>query len=229
MKKKLIISVSLLFTILLNAFPVSVKAFQYEPEFLITNEYVIIEYEKYDLVDNKINYNNRVYELIDDNFFVSYDCDGTKNILTLPLENNKIKDKTRIKQLNDLVGINPNSQRAIPSTTVNPPYTKTLANDQWIETSPAVNVNMPGKPFYKVLSLKITGLAWNASKIFDVYGIYGDSAGNWYDLPSLKNHNFGSNNIVKWNNFSSTRYAILTFGNISGETGYTYTINRSTI
>lgn len=229
MKKKIVIVLALLLTFLSSTSGMSVKASEDNPAFLITDEYIIIEHVKYKMMDNKINYNGLVYELNEDDLLVAYDADGTPNIISLPVEKFKITDEERIKELNKMVGISSDGTRDLPSYTVNPPYTKKLGSTQWSETSPYVNVNVPGQTYYRVLSLKITGLAWNASKKFDVHGIYGDISGNWYDLTKFRNYDFGLNNTIKWQNFSSTRYAALVFGNLAGETGYTYTINRSSI
>ena len=229
MKKKLVIVLTLVLTMLCSNNGMVVRASEDDPAFLITDEYVIIEHVRYAIDNKKISYNGLEYEQIDENLFVTYDTEGTLNAFSLPLEENRIKDKERIRELDNLVGISSDGTRALPSSTVNPPYTRTLSSSQWSVTTPAVNVNVPGGKFYRVLSLKITGLAWNASKVFSVHGIYGDISGNWYDLPKFLNHSFATNNTVKWQNFTSTRYAILTFGNLAGETGYTYTVNRSAI
>lgn len=229
MKKKLVIVLTLVLTMLGANNGMVVRASEDDPAFLITDEYVIIEHVRYAIDNKKVNYNELEYEQIDKNLFVAYDAEGIPNAFSLPLEENRIKDKERIRELDNLVGISSDGTRALPSSTVNPPYTRTLSSTQWSVTTPAVNVNVPGGNFYRVLSLKITGLAWNASKVFSVHGIYGDISGNWYDLPKFLNHSFATNNTVKWQNFTSTRYAILTFGNLAGETGYTYTVNRSAI
>lgn len=206
----------------------AVKALENDPAFLNTDEYLIIEHKKYELIDNKIHYNGLEYELIDENLLVAYDLEGIANILSLPLEKYRIKDKEKMNELNNSVASSDDRQKAIPSSTVNLPYTKKLADNVSSVISPTVNVNVPGSTFYRVLSLKITGLVWNAPKNFDVRGIHGDVAENWYDLPIFRNHNFGTNNTVKWQNFTSTRCVTLIFCNLAGETGYTYTINRST-
>lgn len=206
-----------------------VNATEQNPAFEITNDYIIIEHVKYVFKDNKINYNNLEYELIDDNLLVAYDSEGIPNLLSIPTEENRIKDEEKIAELNASVGLTANESRAIPSSTVNLPYTKKLSSSQWSVTTPAANVNIPGKKFYKVLSLKITGLSNSKSKKIDVRGIFGDVSGNWYDLTTYSNHDFGVKNIVKWQNFTSTRYAKLIFCSLSGQTGYTYTMNRGTI
>lgn len=223
MKNKLIVILSIMIAILSTSN--CTKAME-DVSFLITDDYVIIEHVKYAIIDNKFNYNGLEYEKVEDNLYVAYDEKGIPNIISLPTEEYRITDEKVIEELNNSVGITDEVTRLIPSSTVNLPYTKT--SDSWLVTTPAVNVNVPGGNFYRVLSLKITGLAWNASKIFDVHGIYGDVLGNWYDLPTFKNHNFGTSNTVKWLNYSSTRYAKLIFGNLANENGFTYTVNRST-
>ncbi|MEF9962021.1 MAG: hypothetical protein RR945_03215 [Erysipelotrichaceae bacterium] len=228
MKKRLVMILTLTFAIFVMSNASGIKAMENNPAFFVADEYVIIEHSKYDLVNNKIIYNGLEYELIDSGVFEAYDDEGILNILSLPIEDNRITDKERIKELNEQVGISSDGNRSLPSSTVNAPYTRTLPNNQWSVTTPAVNINIPGQTYYRVLSLKVTGLAWNASKKFSVHGIWGDIAGDWYDLPKFLNHDFGLNNTVKWQNFSTTRYAILTFGSLAGETGYTYTINKST-
>lgn len=212
----------------LNGKSIVTATSEQNPTFKITDNYIIIEHTKYIFKNNKIYYNDLEYELIDDNLLVAYDTDGILNLLSIPTEENRIKDKEILNELNSSVGLSINGIRAIPSSTVNLPYTKKTSSSQWSVTTPAANVNVPGKTFYKILSLKITGLSSSKSKKFDVHGIYGDVSGNWYDLPDYSNYDFGTKNIVKWQNFTSTRYAKLVFGSLSGQTGYTYTINRAT-
>lgn len=68
-----------------------VNATEQNPAFEITNDYIIIEHVKYVFKDNKINYNNLEYELIDDNLLVAYDSEGIPNLLSIPTEENRIK------------------------------------------------------------------------------------------------------------------------------------------
>lgn len=229
MRNKLVMILTIMLAIIGFNGGMIVNAAEQNPAFEITDDYIIIEHVKYVFKDNKINYNNLEYELIDDNLLVAYDSEGIPNLLSIPTEEYRIKDEERIAELNASVGLLVNGSSAIPSSTVNLPYTKKLSSSQWSVTTPAGNVNIPGQKFYKVLSLKITGLSSSKSKKFDVRGIYGDISGNWYDLPAYSNYDFGVKNIVKWQNFTSTRYAKLIFGSLSGQTGYTYTMNRGTV
>lgn len=221
MKKKLVIALTLMLTI----FSLNIKASEDDPAYLITDEYIIIEHVKYDLVDNKIKYMGLDFEL-EDSVLVAYDAEGVPNILVLPVEQNRIKDEETIRELNSQVGISANKTRAIPTYTVNLPYSKTLSNSQWSDTTPAININVPGKTEIPYTYLSVSGLAWNANKHFSVGHTTGDFAGNWYSQPFKNDHNFGAVNKLIFINTTATRYAIYTLGNLGGETGYTYSFTK---
>ncbi|MGB4984659.1 MAG: hypothetical protein WBO70_02660 [Erysipelotrichaceae bacterium] len=72
-------------------------------------------------------------------------------------------------------------------------------------------------------------MPWLATKIFKVNGLYGDVAGNWYELPTVNNHDFGNVDTIRYLNYTSTRYIKFFIACLYGEPGFTYTINRGLV
>lgn len=124
MKKKFILALTLIIMVFAISDGKAIKA-DSDPAFLITENYIIIDHVKYDLVDNKISYKGLDFELIDA-ALVAYDEDEAANIFVLPVEQNRIKDKEKINELNALVGDSNITTRSIPTSTVNPPYTRVI-------------------------------------------------------------------------------------------------------
>lgn len=80
------------------------------PAFLIEEDHVIINYERYELVDNKIFFDGLEYELIDNNF-ISYDKENVIDVLLMPVPENQITDKAVLARLNGQIH---NNTKAIP-------------------------------------------------------------------------------------------------------------------
>lgn len=199
----------------------SIKAAE-GPAFLIAEDYVIINYEKYDLVDNKVTYDGLDFELIDGSL-VAYDAEGVANIIPLPVEENKITDEELLAELNsqNLDGYN---RSFTPSNAVYPPYTKTIPAGQWNTQSPYVHL----KGGYTYLT--ITKMPASSDKHFTVTFLWGDLAGDWYRHDPHVNYDFGGvKNYIKYLMLTSTRYGIFTLGNLYGAPGYTYTVSISNI
>lgn len=199
----------------------NIKAVEENPAYLITNDYIIIDHVKYDLVNNRINYLGLEFEL-NEGTLTAYDSEGVENIIVLPVEQNKITDEKTIEELNAMVGLSNEKLRALPSKTVNLPYKHTLSNNQWCDTTPAININIPGKTEIPITNLKITGMAWNANKHFSIGWSTGDVNGNWYGQKFINDYDFRIVNLRRFVNMTATRYEIFTLGNLAGETGYTY-------
>ncbi|MGB4984658.1 MAG: hypothetical protein WBO70_02655 [Erysipelotrichaceae bacterium] len=149
MKKRILLP--LVVTLMMLCFgEICVMAEEIKPAFFIGDDYVIIEYVKYDLLDNKINYYGVEFELVEGNF-VRNSGEGQIDIIPLPVVENRIKDIKTITSINAKIGVFDDVIRGLPSSTVNAPYSKIISAGNWYAETPYVNINIPGRLFFKPL------------------------------------------------------------------------------
>lgn len=186
------------------------------PAFLIENDYVIINYEKYELINNRITFDGLEYELQDNNF-ISYDEEGVLNVLPMPVAENQITDKAVLAELNRQI----HNTKAVPSVVINPPYTKVVPAGQWNSQSPYINI----RGGYTLL--RVYNMPLGSNKRFSVHFIWGDEAGNWFKHQTYNDYDFGKLNYIKYSKFSTAAYGQFVLGNLYGTPGYTYTVSIS--
>lgn len=223
MKKRIILIFTIILTVITSSF--SVNAIEKNPQFLIAEDYVIIEYEKYDLVDNKIVYNGLEYSLIDGTL-IAYDANNSPCLIVLPVEENMVKDEKKIKELNQSLGMN--ARGSIPSNSVPLPYSATVPKGGWTAESPFVRVNLPTYEFMPFTYVTITNMPFGAKKEFKFGFFYCDAVGNWYDTE-YRTKDLSVLNYLKVQNYTTTSYAKFFITCLYGEPGFTYTITKSKI
>ncbi|MGX8850659.1 hypothetical protein [Amedibacillus sp. YH-ame10] len=220
MKKKLVLIFTLVVTLLYSN--IGINAMENSPAFLIADDYIIIEYEKYNLIDNKVIYNGIEFELKDHNL-VTYDDNGDVIILLLPIEENRIKDEVMVQELNRQVGASNNDIAVLSVPAVNLPYSRTVPAGQWNAETPYFNVNAPGQPRTGLTHITITNIP-SSKKIFTITGIWGDVAGDWFSMPVIREQDFGKKNKVSYANVSTMRYSKFFIGCLYGTPGFTYKV-----
>lgn len=218
MKKKIGLIVTLVLALLCSSSNIS--AMENNPAFLIADDYIIIDYKKYDLVDNKVIYNGIEYVLEDFNL-VSYDADGHETILLLPVEENRIKDEKLIQELNRQVGISSDGATTLSVSAVNCPYFEIVPAGQWNAETPFINVNAPGTTPVAFTHLTIKDIG-STKKIFTVTGIWGDIGGDWYSLDAHKEQDFSKKYYITYGHISTLRYFKFFIGSLYGTPGFTY-------
>lgn len=186
------------------------------PAFLIEEDYVIINYERYELVDNKIFFDGLEYELIDNNF-ISYDEENVTNVLLMPVPENQITDKAVLARLNGQIH---NDTKAIPSNIVATPYTKVVPAGEWNSQTPYLTM----KGGYTILRLDSMP---QANKVFSVHLGWCDIAGDWYTYPPINNYDFSVKNFIQFSKFSSAVCGQFILGDLYGTPGYKYTIYQT--
>lgn len=223
MKKNIFTILIVILTIFSVSSGVAVQALENSPAYFISENYVIIDYVKYNLINNKINYNGLEYELVDASL-LAYDAQGVPNIIVLPVEENRITDETEIRELNSKIGIPSINTRAVPTNAKNLPYSATVPSGQWYVETPAVKIVDPTA--YRVTKLTLSNFPSLVTKRFSVSFRYCDSLGNWYIHSQVNDHDFGKVNYIRFQNLSTTRYGIFHIGSLYGEPTYKYTISR---
>lgn len=219
MKKKLIMFMVTTLLIFGVGSGQSIKASD-GPAYLIADDYIIINYEKYDLVDNKVIYDGLEFDLIDNNL-VGYDKDGIQSIILLPVAENKITDKELVSDLNmQAFGTN-NGTRVIPSQRVNLPYTGKVPYGEWSAQSPCLNL-LPGYAFLYISNMPLT-----ANKTFSIGFTYCDIAGDWFSYKFHSNWDFSNGMPCKYQVDSSIVCGIISLGVLYGTPGFTYTVKHS--
>lgn len=204
---------------------IGVNAMERNPAFFLAEDYVIIDYVKYNLVNNKVFYNGLEYELIDATL-MAYDANGVPNVIVLPVEQNMIKDDERIRELNRSIGLN--ARGSVPTKTVPLPFSATVAKGGWFAQSPYVRVNLPEQEFMKFTYITISNMPVSARKDFKFSMVYCDVFGNWYD-SEYWNRNLSVLNYIKIQNYTTLAYASFGIACLYGEPGFTYRITKGKI
>lgn len=204
----------------------SIQALEDNPAYLISDDYIIIDHVKYDLVNNKINYYGLEYELIEGSL-VAYDEQGVPNVIVLPVEENKITDEDEIRELNSKIGKSDVNTRAVPTNPKNLPYSANVSAGNWYVETPAVKI-IDGTA-YRVTKITLSNFSSSAVKRFSVVFRYCDALGNWYKSEQVNDYNFGKVNYLRFQNLSTTRYGMFALGSLYDEPSYKYTISRSKI
>lgn len=216
MKKK-IITIATVFTLLIMCNGNPIKA-QETQQYYIGDDYIIMDYKKYDLVDNKVKYNGLVYELKNGSL-VSVN-NGIESVIVLPVEENKITDEETIKELNRLAGNSNDKIRAVQAQ--NLPYYKTVPSGEWNSQTPIFNINKPGQLEIPVVYLKITTSM--IQKRFSISYVTGDIAGDWFTQKFSKDIDFSLLNYRRYVPTTATRYAMWTIGALYSNAGYNYSL-----
>lgn len=186
------------------------------PAFLIEEDYVLINYERYELVDNKIFFDGLEYELIENNF-ISYDKENVLNVLLMPVLENQITDKAVLARLKGQIY---NDTKAIPSTIVATPYTKVVPAGVWSSQTPYLNM----KGGYTILRLDSMP---QVNKLFNVNLIWCDKVGDWYTYPAITNYDFAKKNFIQFSKFSTAVCGQFILGNLYGTPGYKYSVYQT--
>ncbi len=224
--KKIVSMLMLVLTVAIGNNVTVIKAEQNAYE--IGDDYVIIDYEKYDLIDNKITFEGKECELINNNL-IGLDDEGVVTVIPLPVKENMLSNKEKEKILQEQAESIANNLMRIESRATSLPYSKTIPSGQRNAQTPKFDINIPGKTFYRYTYLTITKMPLLSSKNFSVAFIYSDIAGNWYDQTFYTNYNFGSKSYIKYLNLTTTRYGIISMTSLNSSSGYTYTISVKSV
>lgn len=194
------------------------------PVYEITDEYVRIDYVVYEIENGTIQYNGRIYEVVD-YALVSYEEDGTPILLVLPVEQNKVTDPEEIAELNASIKQENLLTRDLPSSYVNLPYTASVPEGQWMNITPAFK--MIDAKFYYFTTLKLHDLPLFADKRFAIIFSYCTPTGDWYNHQYIKEWDVTIfDNTIKYENLSGMTYGRMTITNLYDDPSpsYKYTI-----
>lgn len=223
---------AILFSIscLMNFQTVDVAA-ESQPEFAITDEFVIINSVSYKIHNNTIQYNGETYE-VEENYTLSkYDENGRKIICILPVEQNRVTDPVEIAQLNAAVAEleeNSTSAYSFPSSHVSLPYSANVPKGQYMTITPAFK--MIESQFSYKTKLKLTNFPLLADRRFHIIFSTCDPTGNWTSV-TIPMHDFLVDNVIAYQNLSSMRYGRFSITNLYGDPSpsYTYKIYLSNL
>ena len=101
-EKSRLVSIVVLLCLTFALFPTPVIGVE-QDQFLLADNYVVIEYVKYNIVNSKITYNGKEFEK-QGFVFISYDNDETE-VMVLPIEQNRITDPDIVFALNARIGL----------------------------------------------------------------------------------------------------------------------------
>lgn len=195
------------------------------PVYEITDEYVRIDYVVYEIENGTIQYNGRIYEVVD-YALVSYEEDGTPILLVLPVEQNKVTDPEEIEELNEAIESENVMTRDLPSSYVNLPYTASIPEGQWMNITPAFKM-IQGQ-FYYYTILKIHDVQLFGDRRFAVKFTYCTPTGDWYDHEFINEWDVPLIfNTIKFENLSCMTYGRMAITNLYGNPSpsYKYTVS----
>lgn len=223
MRKNIII-----FTTVITLFCMNITAYASDnPRYMITKDYVIFEYVKYELIDNIITYNGMKYELRN-NTLVSYDEEGYVNVIIIPTKEDLITDEKTINYLNGQVNNQLSDNRAVPSFVYDLPYSEKVPSGNYYFQTPAFNINRPGNKNNRFTILSIANISSGSTKKFTIGFLYCDALGKWNESEIVQDYDFGKLPL-KIENASISQYGIFIIGATSGTPGFTYTVRLSKI
>lgn len=223
MKTKKIIAIFLSMIIAISNFGILSYAKEEQPIYEITDEYVMIDSVKYELIDNTIQYNGNIYEL-QGSTLVTYDEKGPIYLI-LPVEQNVIKDPKLIEKFYNTLE-NKNMLRGeIPSNPVSLPYSAEVPEGQWYTETPFFEIIVDD--FYRCTELTISNFSTNET-LFSLYFMYIDYRGVLVGDRFVTEFDFNRpGNSARFVNLSTSRYGLFQFSNLYGESSFTYTISLS--
>lgn len=224
MKKKLV-SLMLVLALAVGAFP-AVFAAEEQPRYAITEEVVIIDYVKYEIVDNTIQYEGKTYE-IDDYKLITYDDNNDPIYFVLPVEQARVTDPEQIAILNAAIGKTDSLARAVPSSPVDLPYTANVAKGDYLTVTPAFNI-INNSRFQRSTNLSLSNLPLSSDGRYYIIFSTCDVTGTWTSHEFHRN--FLGDPILKIANSSSMAYGMFTITNLYDDPSpaYTYTVYLST-
>lgn len=175
----------------------------------ITNDYVVIDGAKYDVVDNKVEYNGNVYE-ISNGRLERFDKEGNLIILALPTKDNMITDPQVIEELNKRFNSESALNLGIPTEYKTLPYGDDVPEGQWNTITPIFQI--PTYPFYYGINLELSKLPLFSDKRFQIIYSFCDSLGQWYS--ETENYSFALSNRIRFENNSAIRYGYFSITNL---------------
>lgn len=194
------------------------------PEFAITDDVVVIEYVPYEISDGTIQYNGKTYE-VKDSFLVTYDEEGPIYLI-LPVEQNRVTNPAKIKELNASANAQAQFAQSIYPSLTSLPYSAKVPAGTRTLTTPNFSIVESG--FAYVTCLKLSGFALFADRRFDVTFNYNNAIGEWTTV-NVGEVDFLTRNPLRFQNFSNVEYGHFILKSICPNTppAYTYEVYKS--
>lgn len=195
--------------------------------YLITDEYVTIDYVKYPILNNTINYQGKIYK-IENSILITTDNNGNETKLLLPFKENKVTDPEEIAELNRAVEITELNRTLEENITQNKFYLNSVnyliyptrvPSGQYLTRTPSFSYR-DRQAYYT--RLQITDLPWNANKTFNIKFAIRDLSGEW--IYHEEDHDFTWDQTCDYLNYTSMDYGLFIITNLYDAPSYTYSV-----